>query len=43
MPLIGDVDKYMVGGTTVIALYAGAVKVWPAQPSPAPPPERSSP
>jgi hypothetical protein len=33
MPLIGDVDKYMAGGTTVAALYAGAVKVWPLAPA----------
>jgi hypothetical protein len=32
MPLIGDVDKFMAGGTTVTALYAGAVKVWPLGP-----------
>jgi hypothetical protein len=32
VPLIGDVDKYMAGGTTVAALYAGAVKVWPLGP-----------
>jgi hypothetical protein len=32
MPLIGDVDKYMAGGTAVTALYAGTVKVWPLAP-----------
>jgi hypothetical protein len=32
MPLIGDMDKYMAGGTAVTALYAGAVKVWPLGP-----------
>lgn len=32
MPLVGDVAKYMAGGATVTALYAGAVKVWPLGP-----------
>jgi hypothetical protein len=33
MPLIGEVDKYMAGGTAVTALYAGAVKAWPLVPA----------
>jgi hypothetical protein len=36
MPVIGDVDKFMAGGATVTALYAGAVKVWPLAPPPPP-------
>jgi hypothetical protein len=32
MPLIGNVDKYMAGGATVTALYAGDAKVWPLGP-----------
>jgi hypothetical protein len=34
MPLIGDIHKHMAGSATVTALYAGAVKVWPAGPPP---------
>jgi hypothetical protein len=33
MPLIGDVDKFMAGGTAITALYAGDAKVWPLGPA----------